>query len=77
MAGPRHHSGTSNETSEPSQYPSTLTPAGIVQSYGNLFGAIHGRSRRRQIGALVLALLIVTPLLFVGVGVAMIILRAI
>jgi hypothetical protein len=67
---------TYSDQGEPTEHPSALTPAGVVDSYGSAFGALRGRNKWRRAGAFIIALVIFGPLLVVVIGFAMILIRA-
>jgi hypothetical protein len=61
----------------PTVEPSLLTPAGMIQGYGNVFRPMRGASRRRRVAALAFAVLVVLPGLVVIIGFAMMIVHSI
>jgi hypothetical protein len=61
----------------PTVEPSLLTPAGIIQGYGNAFRSIRGSTRRRRVAALAFAVLIFLPGLVVVIGFGMVIVHSI
>ena len=64
-------------STEGAEYPSPITPAGIVQGYGNIFRAMRSPSRGRRVGAIVFTVIFCLPLTVLVVGYAVMFLRAI
>jgi len=61
----------------PTVDPSLLTPAGIIQGYGNAFRLVRGSNWRRRVAALAFAFLIFLPGLVVIIGFGMVIAHSI
>jgi hypothetical protein len=59
-----------------SDYPSPITPAGVVQGYGNIFRAMRGQSRSRRLGAISFTLLFLFPIFVIIIGYTVMLLRA-
>ncbi|HEV7527194.1 MAG TPA: hypothetical protein VGP92_19720, partial [Acidimicrobiia bacterium] len=58
------------------EYLSTLTPAGIVQSYGNAFRSLRSTNPRRRRAALVFTALFLLPIGVVALGWTMVLLHS-
>ena len=61
---------------EVADFPSPITPAGIVQGYGNIFRAMRSPRRGRRIGAIVFTAVFLLPTIVIVVGYAVMLLRA-
>ena len=61
---------------EIADYPSPITPAGVVNGYGNIFRAMRSQSRARRLGAIAFTLVFLLPIVVVIVGYSMMLLRA-
>ena len=61
---------------EPSDYPSPITPAGVVQGYGNIFRAMRSQSGARRLMAIAFTLLVLFPMFVIVVGYSMMLLHA-
>ena len=53
---------------EPPEVVSALTPAGMIQSYGNIFAATRSARGWRRVAAIAITSLMCLPLLIIAIG---------